>query len=175
MGCHFLLQGILSDPGIEPRSPTSQADSLPSETPGKPLRLQGVPKIRPQTIGVTAVACFVSVLWGRGLCVSSPVSGWPWVPHCSESLIPGILWGPCLPGAQPSPCCPSQTLSPSFSFQSSAFKVQTPPWKTVDATRITANFFPHSDGFLMAAFWRDPFILPWGCPRERKKCQLVSQ
>ena len=26
----------LPDPGIEPRSPTSQADSLPSEPPGKP-------------------------------------------------------------------------------------------------------------------------------------------
>ena len=33
MGCHALLQGIL-DPGIEPRSPTLQADSLPSEPPG---------------------------------------------------------------------------------------------------------------------------------------------
>ena len=41
VGCHFLLQGchfllfFLSDPGIEPRSPASQADSLPSEPPGK--------------------------------------------------------------------------------------------------------------------------------------------
>ena len=175
MGCHFLLQEIFSDPGIEPRSPTLQADALPSESPGKPLRLQGVPKIRPQTIGVTAVACSVSVLRGRGLDVSSPVSGWPRVPHCSEPLIPGILQGPCLPGERPSPCYPSQTFSPSFSFQSSALKAQTPPWKTEDAARITANFFPHNDNFLMAAFWLDPFILPWGCPRERKKCQLVSQ
>ena len=29
--------GDLSGPGIEPRSPASQADSLPSEPPGKPL------------------------------------------------------------------------------------------------------------------------------------------
>ena len=28
----------LSEPGIEPRSPTLQADSLPSEPPGKPLK-----------------------------------------------------------------------------------------------------------------------------------------
>ena len=28
--------GDLSNPGIEPRSPTFQADSLPSEPPGKP-------------------------------------------------------------------------------------------------------------------------------------------
>ena len=30
-----LLQGNLSSPGIEPRSPTMQADSLPAEPPGK--------------------------------------------------------------------------------------------------------------------------------------------
>ena len=33
MGCHFLLQGNLSDPGIEPMSPALQAGSLPSEQP----------------------------------------------------------------------------------------------------------------------------------------------
>ena len=37
VGCHFLLQGIFSTQGlIEPESPTLQADSLPSEPPGKP-------------------------------------------------------------------------------------------------------------------------------------------
>ena len=36
MGCHFLLQGNLPNPGIKPRSPALQADSLPSEPPGKP-------------------------------------------------------------------------------------------------------------------------------------------
>ena len=36
VGCHVLLQGNLPKPGTEPRSPTLQADSLPSETPGKP-------------------------------------------------------------------------------------------------------------------------------------------
>ena len=35
--CHSLLQGNLPDPGIEPRSPALQTDSLPSERPGKPL------------------------------------------------------------------------------------------------------------------------------------------
>ena len=29
--------GDLPDPGIEPRSPALQADSLPSESPGKPF------------------------------------------------------------------------------------------------------------------------------------------
>ena len=36
MGCHFLLQGNLPDPGIEPRSSALQADALTSEPPGKP-------------------------------------------------------------------------------------------------------------------------------------------
>ena len=31
--------GDLPDPGIEPRSPAMQADSLPSEPPGKPICL----------------------------------------------------------------------------------------------------------------------------------------
>ena len=35
MGSHFLLQGSFPDPGIEPTSPALQADSLPSESPGK--------------------------------------------------------------------------------------------------------------------------------------------
>ena len=34
VGCHTL--GDLLNPGIEPRSPSLQADSLPSEPPGKP-------------------------------------------------------------------------------------------------------------------------------------------
>ena len=37
VGCHFPLQRDLPDPGIEPGSPALQADSLPSEPPGKPL------------------------------------------------------------------------------------------------------------------------------------------
>ena len=32
----FLSPGDLPNPGIEPRSPVLQADSLPSEPPGKP-------------------------------------------------------------------------------------------------------------------------------------------
>ena len=31
----LLLQGNLPEPGIKPRSPTLQVDSLPSEPPGK--------------------------------------------------------------------------------------------------------------------------------------------
>ena len=36
VGCHVLLQGNLSNPGIESRSPILQVDSLPTEPPGKP-------------------------------------------------------------------------------------------------------------------------------------------
>ena len=33
---YFPSPGDLSNPGIKPRSPTLQADSLPAESPGKP-------------------------------------------------------------------------------------------------------------------------------------------
>ena len=39
VGSHSLLQGHLLNPGTEPRSPTLQADSLPSEPPGKTQRI----------------------------------------------------------------------------------------------------------------------------------------
>ena len=35
VGCHFLLQENLLDPGIKPRFPELQADSLPSEPQGR--------------------------------------------------------------------------------------------------------------------------------------------
>ena len=38
VGGHSLLQGDLPNPGIDPRSPALQADSLPSEPPGKPRK-----------------------------------------------------------------------------------------------------------------------------------------
>ena len=37
-GLPFLSPGDLPDPGIEPRSPALQADSLPSEPPEKPKK-----------------------------------------------------------------------------------------------------------------------------------------
>ena len=33
----MLVNSLLPNPGIEPRSPALQADSVPSEPPGKPL------------------------------------------------------------------------------------------------------------------------------------------
>ena len=40
VGCHALLQGNLSNPGMEPRSPAFQVDSLPTGPPGKPLQTE---------------------------------------------------------------------------------------------------------------------------------------
>ena len=37
-GLPFPSPGDLPDPGIEPRFPALQADSLPSEPPGKPMQ-----------------------------------------------------------------------------------------------------------------------------------------
>ena len=38
-GLPFASPEDLPDPGIEPRSPTLQADALPSEPPGKPHKM----------------------------------------------------------------------------------------------------------------------------------------
>ena len=47
-GWPFPPRGDLSNPGIEPGSPTLQADSLPSETPGEPQSEEGR-SIKPTT------------------------------------------------------------------------------------------------------------------------------
>ena len=39
VGCHFLLQGALPDPGIEPMSPTLASRFFTTEPPGKPCFL----------------------------------------------------------------------------------------------------------------------------------------
>ena len=40
-GLPFPSPGDLPNPGIEPKSPALQADSLPAEPPGKPCKAQG--------------------------------------------------------------------------------------------------------------------------------------
>ena len=44
-GLPFPSLGNLPDPGIEPGSPALQADTLPSEPPGKPTNKMGIPKL----------------------------------------------------------------------------------------------------------------------------------
>ena len=45
VGCHFLLQRNLPNPGIKPGSPALQADTLPSELPEKFSSHLGSPRI----------------------------------------------------------------------------------------------------------------------------------
>ena len=40
VGCHCPSPGHLPNPGIKPRSPALQVDSLPSETPGRPMNTE---------------------------------------------------------------------------------------------------------------------------------------
>ena len=43
-GLTFLSPGDLPNPGIEPGSPTLQADSLPAETPGEIKEAETIPQ-----------------------------------------------------------------------------------------------------------------------------------
>ena len=56
-GLPFPSPADLSNPGIEPRSPALQADSLPAELPGKPCCLEEWCQIR-SIVGVQG--------WGAG-------------------------------------------------------------------------------------------------------------
>ena len=41
-GLPYRSPGDLPDPGIKPRSPTLQAHTLPSEPPGKPMKIENM-------------------------------------------------------------------------------------------------------------------------------------
>ena len=58
-GLPFPSPGDLPNPGIEPGSPTWQADSLSSEPPGEPRREQNIPPPLPLT-GKSRWHCFLS-------------------------------------------------------------------------------------------------------------------
>ena len=66
-GLPRLPEGNLPDPGIDPRSPALQADSLLSEPPGKPLYIYVMIKIINRKVGriftkfLLKYVCFVSV------------------------------------------------------------------------------------------------------------------
>ena len=53
------LPGDLPDPGIEPKSPTLQTDSLRSEPPGKPSVYHKY-KLMPDIVGSGLLSSFVS-------------------------------------------------------------------------------------------------------------------
>ena len=66
-GLSFPSPGNLPSPGMEPRSPTLQADSLPSELPGKP-----------KITGVDSQSLLQGIF---------PTQGWnPGLPHCKQIL-----------------------------------------------------------------------------------------
>ena len=76
-GLPFPSPGDLPDPGIEPGSPTLQADALPSEPPGKPKNVSTYPLI-------SAAAAAKSLQSCSTLC--NPIDGSP-----PGSPVPGIL------------------------------------------------------------------------------------
>ena len=62
----FPSPGALPDPGIEPGSPALQADSLPSEPPGKPLDALGKSLVSDKLFYY--IACATSTLCDNSLC-----------------------------------------------------------------------------------------------------------
>ena len=63
VGCHSLLQGIFPELGIQPRSLALQADSLPSEPPGKSSPALVVVKAFPVSIEERFCCCFSECLF----------------------------------------------------------------------------------------------------------------
>ena len=68
-GLPFTSPGDLPDPGIEPRSPTLQADPLPSEPPGNPMtNLNSILKSRdvilPTKMCIVKSVVFPVVMYG---------------------------------------------------------------------------------------------------------------
>ena len=59
-GLRFSSPGALPNPGIEPRSPALQVDSLASEPPGKPTKTRGLSFCAVYQ----SVICFTLLLWG---------------------------------------------------------------------------------------------------------------
>ena len=58
-GLPFPYPGDLPDPGIEPRSPALQVDSLPSQPPGKPSTATGKPSMWFHVVNVSVCFLFV--------------------------------------------------------------------------------------------------------------------
>ena len=80
----FPFPGDLPDPGIEPRSSALQADSLPTEPPGKPKVLRGR-MIWNSLIGKNWFAAAAKSLQSC-LTLCDPIDGSP-----LDSPVPGIL------------------------------------------------------------------------------------
>ena len=105
VGCHALLQGIFptqgSNPGIEPRSPTLQADSLLSEPLGKPKNTGVGSPSYPFSRGsflprnLTVVSFSAGERWSQAhLCpMMTSMCGPGQVSSCFLTCSPPIKWG----------------------------------------------------------------------------------
>ena len=97
-GLQYPPLGDLPDPGIEPRSPTWQVDSLPSEPPGKPESTKLASNTSLWTLGWESFL-FLSQLCGRCSVIHSVSCIIRlFIYHCST--IQEVLWGqqePSLP------------------------------------------------------------------------------
>jgi len=74
-GLPFLPPGDLPDPGLEPRSPALQADSLPFEPPGKPKL------IIPSCIHVGSNGIIPFFLMAELHCLYGPHILYPFIGH----------------------------------------------------------------------------------------------
>ena len=108
-GWPFPSPGDLPNPGIEPRSPTLQADSLPAELPGNPLQLLSRVQLfaTPWTAARQASLSFTisrsllklmsieSVMPSNHLILHCPLLSWNYQANQSLKLISSVLglWG----------------------------------------------------------------------------------
>ena len=126
-----LLQGNLPNPGIEPRSPSLQADSLPAEPQGKP-----------KNTGAGSLSLL------QGICPTQGSN--PGLPHFRQILYqlshkgnPGILeWVACpSPGDLPDPGI--ELGSPALQVDSLPAEPQGKPKNTVvDSLFLLQEIFP---------------------------------
>ena len=77
VGSRSLFQGGLPNPGIEPRSPALQVDSLSAEPPGKPQKTRGCVCSSPDTAVSSMTQCNL-------------VRGGPVITYSSTQACPGI-------------------------------------------------------------------------------------
>ena len=78
-GLPFPSPGDLPDPGIEPRSPALQADSLPSEPPGKSMKV----KQKSEKVGLKLNSQKTKIMASR------PLTSW----QTDGETVADLIWG----------------------------------------------------------------------------------
>ena len=118
MPCHALLQGNLPNPGIEPRSPALQADSLPAEPPKQPKNtgmnrlslLQGIFPAQESNQGL---------LPGRRILYQLSYQGSPPEDFAMLLLPRQAAWAVICGSAGPLPSRPANALAPLPTYSAS--------------------------------------------------------